>query len=291
LIDGGLSEAIQADDTSTESSGVVATLTFNVTGCGTSPVTIAGGNLRANSNDTVGVNVNCNSASVAVPASISVYVSGTQSAIIPWSHHQNPINTTFQVDLYINGPASVWGWNVGVTWDPTVLQLTAITEGTYMNQFGSTLFLPGYIDNKDGLVQSGISDAYQSYMTASASSGVLVTLTFKIISFAYGVGNGSICLTAGTPSTLLNSAYPHQAITPIILNNASYSWYHIPGDINGDGVVDIYDALLLAAAFGASPGMANYNPFAKLTDPAVTGQDINIYDAILLSSHFGQSTP
>jgi ABC-type oligopeptide transport system substrate-binding subunit len=63
----------------------------------------------------------------------------------------------------------------------------------------------------------------------------------------------------------------------------------IPGDINGDGTVDIYDALLLSAAYGATPGASNWNSLAKLTDPAVTGPDINIYDAIVLSSNYGQT--
>ncbi len=63
---GGLAEAIGAADTSTDSSGVVATLTFNVTGYGNGAVTIAGGNLRAMSSDTAGVNVVCNNATVNV---------------------------------------------------------------------------------------------------------------------------------------------------------------------------------------------------------------------------------
>ena len=291
LINGGLSEAIQAEAISTDSSGVVATLTFNVTGYGNSPITIAGGNLRATSNDTVGVNVNCNSASVTVArALISLYASGTQNATIYWSAHQNPINQTFQVDVYINGAANVanvWGWNLGVTWDPSVLNLTAITEGSYLSQSGSTLFLAGYIDNFDGLVLSGISDAYLSYITASASSGVLATLTFKIISYKYGLGNSSIGLTVGTPATLLNSGYPHQAVTPVVLNNASYSWYRIPGDVNGDGTVDIYDAILLAAAFNSTPGSRNWNPNADINGDGV----VDIYDAIILAAHFGQSLP
>ena len=69
LIDGGLSEAIQGADTSTDASGVLATLTFNVTGYGISPITIAGCNLRATYTDNIGVDVNCNSATVAVVSS------------------------------------------------------------------------------------------------------------------------------------------------------------------------------------------------------------------------------
>ncbi len=73
LISGGLSEAILAEDTSTDASGVLATLTFTVVGPGTSPVTIGGANLRTSGSDTTGVNVNCNSATVTVAGSISTY--------------------------------------------------------------------------------------------------------------------------------------------------------------------------------------------------------------------------
>jgi cell division septation protein DedD len=66
LIDGGLTEALSVEGTSSASFGVLATLTFLVTGTGTSHITIAGGNLRANSSDTVGVNVTCNSATIVV---------------------------------------------------------------------------------------------------------------------------------------------------------------------------------------------------------------------------------
>jgi hypothetical protein len=62
LVYGGLSEAIYGSAQSTDSSGVVATLTFNVTGYGSSPITISGGNLRTSPSDTVGVSAICNSA-------------------------------------------------------------------------------------------------------------------------------------------------------------------------------------------------------------------------------------
>lgn len=58
------------------------------------------------------------------------------------------------------------------------------------------------------------------------------------------------------------------------------------GDINGDGVVDIFDAILLSAAFGSTPSAPNWNPKADLN-----GDDIvDIFDAIVFSSHFGEGT-
>ena len=57
-------------------------------------------------------------------------------------------------------------------------------------------------------------------MNASASSGVLATLTFTIVSYA----DCNINLTSGNPSTLLNQNIPHQSIPVLSLNNATYSW-------------------------------------------------------------------
>jgi len=58
----------------------------------------------------------------------------------------------------------------------------------------------------------------------------------------------------------------------------------IPGDINGDGFVDIYDAILLAGSYNAVPGRPNWNPNADLKADDI----IDIYDAIVLANHYGQ---
>jgi large repetitive protein len=58
----------------------------------------------------------------------------------------------------------------------------------------------------------------------------------------------------------------------------------IPGDINGDGVVDIFDAILLANAFNAVPASPRWNPNADIK----TDDLIDIFDAIILANHFNQ---
>jgi hypothetical protein len=60
----------------------------------------------------------------------------------------------------------------------------------------------------------------------------------------------------------------------------------IPGDINGDGNVDIYDAILLAAAYGSTPGTPNWNPNADINGDGI----VDIYDAIILAANFGQTS-
>jgi len=61
----------------------------------------------------------------------------------------------------------------------------------------------------------------------------------------------------------------------------------IPGDINGDGTVDIYDAILESIAFGSSPSSPNWNPNADINGDGI----VDIYDAIILSAYFNQHYP
>lgn len=58
------------------------------------------------------------------------------------------------------------------------------------------------------------------------------------------------------------------------------------GDINGDGVVNILDAILLGNAFGSVPGNTNWNPKADLNGDGV----VNILDAIILANNFGATS-
>jgi len=54
----------------------------------------------------------------------------------------------------------------------------------------------------------------------------------------------------------------------------------LSGDINGDGSIDIYDALIAAAAFGSSPGDVNWNPLADLNQD----DKVDIYDVLILAA-------
>jgi hypothetical protein len=57
----------------------------------------------------------------------------------------------------------------------------------------------------------------------------------------------------------------------------------IPGDLNGDDVVNILDSILLANSFLSNPASPNWNPQADLNGDGV----VNILDAIILANNFG----
>jgi hypothetical protein len=57
------------------------------------------------------------------------------------------------------------------------------------------------------------------------------------------------------------------------------------GDINHDGSVNIFDAILLSNSFNSVPGNPKWNPNADLN----VDSSVDIYDAILLATHFNES--
>jgi hypothetical protein len=59
----------------------------------------------------------------------------------------------------------------------------------------------------------------------------------------------------------------------------------IMGDVNGDGTVDIYDALALAGAYDSVPASLSWNSNADINGD----NTVDIYDAIILSSNYNKS--
>jgi len=118
------------------------------------------------------------------------------------------------------------------------------------------------------------STAAEQNVEVSRESSSVVTLSWSTAGFAYG--------------NYTMSAYwqPVQSETNTANNlclggNVTVT---IPGDIKGDGVVDIYDAIMLAGAFNTRPGMLHWNANTDINGD----NSVDIYDAIILAGHFNQ---
>ena len=59
----------------------------------------------------------------------------------------------------------------------------------------------------------------------------------------------------------------------------------LKADLNGDGVVDIYDIVNVAKAFNSRPGDPNWEPRADLNDDDV----VDIYDVVAVALDFGKT--
>lgn len=61
----------------------------------------------------------------------------------------------------------------------------------------------------------------------------------------------------------------------------------IPGDIDGNFMVDIYDAILLAGKYNSKPTTPGWNPNADIN----SDNEVDIFDALILAGHYGEHYP
>lgn len=59
------------------------------------------------------------------------------------------------------------------------------------------------------------------------------------------------------------------------------------GDINGDGIIDVYDMVIVGIVFGSRLGDSNWNGQADLYTDGI----IDIFDIIIVANHFGETYP
>jgi len=117
------------------------------------------------------------------------------------------------------------------------------------------------------------------FQTVTLSSGTKADILFVKTSSSFSKGN----------YMLSASVSPVSGETEIDDNTLTFGWavITIPGDIKGDFVVDIFDAISLANAFGCVPTDLKWDSNADVNND----NNVDIFDAIILASHFNEHYP
>jgi len=90
--------------------------------------------------------------------------------------------------------------------------------------------------------------------------------------------NGSTITVYGLVSYLMMGYY-------IQVSGWEYGTYWNPADINHDLKVNIYDVVMVADAYGATPSDLRWDPFCDVAPPYGL---INIYDVTAIADHYGE---
>jgi PKD repeat protein len=137
---------------------------------------------------------------------------GPTVSLIPSATTATQLNQTFTVNVTISSVQDLWSWDANIRWNPRYLIMPRTpTEGSFMRQAGSTLFIATH--PKNGSVPD-ISDTLMSNDGANGS-GVLATLQFQVISQCARtpVQLSNITLLAPNPPNAPVGA-PNPIITP-----------------------------------------------------------------------------
>jgi hypothetical protein len=103
-----------------------------------------------------------------------------------------PINVgdTFQVNVNISGATNVYGFQLDLGYDPTLVQAIGVTEQGFLPSGGTTFFLPGTIDNGLGSFYLN-GDTLIGNIPGVDGMGALLQFDFKAIA----AGTSALALT------------------------------------------------------------------------------------------------
>ena len=100
------------------------------------------------------------------------------------------IGQTFIASINVAGVQDFWAWNANVSWNPAVLNATKVAKGPLLTSSGeSDAFMPGTIDNVNGLIKGGPTQTLLSTGSVSGD-GVIAKITFVVV----GSGTSNIAL-------------------------------------------------------------------------------------------------
>jgi len=169
------------------------------------------------------------------------------------------------VAIEISNGTGVTGYNVTVGFDTTALEYVTIENGTYLP--AGAFVAPARVSgNRVTLAAASLSGV------ASARSGTLATLKFKVVSEqASALRLVEVLLSASD-----GRALPVTTRHGEVVVGQSAAW-----DVNQDGVVNVLDLTLVARDLGKSGAVA-----ADINGDGA----VNVLDVVLVAQHLGETT-
>ncbi len=183
------------------------------------------------------------------------------------------VGDTFTFHISAEKVTDLAGWQFDLTFDPDVLEVVDVDEGSFLKRGGQTTFFQqGAINNTAGSI-GGLSSALIS-KNGITGTGTLLSVRFS----AKAEGNSQIALHNFQLGSKTGEAIP-AAMRPLTITVESKpAW-----DVNADGQVSILDLILIAQNFGEAT-----SPNSR-TDVNRDGV-VSILDLILVAQHMGEST-
>ena len=151
--------------------------------------------------------------------------------------------------------------------------VTAADLGDLPETFNVTVYASLFIASQN------VTLSFASSQNVTLSSGNSLNITFVLNTASYPYGN----------YTISAYAWPVPGETNLSNNNCTGGnvILTIPGDVDGNGRVDMGDLISLSTAFGSTPGQPNWNPNCDIDG---SGR-VDMGDVVIALRNFGQHYP
>jgi hypothetical protein len=220
------------------------------------------------------------------------------------------VGSTFDINITLFNITGIAGIQFYVTWDPTLLNCTNMTEVVYHKWTPSAHWgniqsirleynnTGGYADYGQlwGDLSAAREDGYAPgniTTTTNPPNGTqtVATLTMMVVKLPT-MAEGSLSCPLNITVAKVGDMDANSIInTGLGIGNPPQSGtytikFRIPADINGDGSVNILDAVQLGNYFGMQQGDPEWNANADISPDG----KIDILDLIIVAENFGKSS-
>jgi ABC-type transport system substrate-binding protein len=195
----------------------------------------------------------------------------------------------------------IWVWNeVSMKWDDITTQVNTENNIIYgvtqhLSMFGITSFAstPSEIVVLDATFSKMIvSQGYNMTVNFIIKNLGDFSRTFDVVVYRNSTAIATYGVSELSPNGQMTLSFTLNTATWVIGNYAISTCSHvigwvivtIPGDVQGDFDVDLYDAVTLLARYGAKKVNPQYNAVCDIDGDG----DIDLYDAVILLTHYGQ---
>jgi len=197
------------------------------------------------------------------------------------------IGDTFQVHVNITGVSDLFSWQLNISWDPSMLNVTDVIANEFLNRTYPTANTTSHelgvvintADNATGYV--AIGESILGGDTGVNGSGRLVTIEFEVVDYGYTTINMSV--SGDLPTILLNSTLSSMAFDIYVFRDMN-GWFdnRVTGDSDGSGLVSLADMGVVNNAWATG-----YVRYADWNDDGT----ISIADMGKVNANWGRFKP
>ena len=227
--------------------------------------------------------VNLISPTETVPLSSSTTIFVDPESFI-MDYDDLPVGSTFTVHVNVSDVTDLYTWQLNMSWDPSILNVSSLTGGEFLLQTVSAdktaSFQLGFVINATDNVEgyTGMAESILGEASGITGSGRMVSIEFLVV--GYGCSNLTINVAGTLSTTLIASTNSSIAFTTVdgYFSNKFISDIRGPESPPGsglypfDGVVDMWDFGYIGLMYATDdeladtrgpenpPGSGNYPP-------------------------------
>ncbi len=203
----------------------------------------------------------------------------------PPMYNATTLGKEFAFSITIADIVNLRSFEFQLRYNTSLLDATGIAVGPFLHT--PTSITKQIVDEAAGLIWL-CAESHPSAPSANGT-GPLATITFRVAVESglwyqgYEPLECDLLLNGTVLKTNKGVAVAHDVADPLL----HYEYMPIPGDLNSDGIVNIFDLRIVARAFGTVPGDPNWDSRADVN----RDNRINIYDLVLICRNYGRTKP